>query len=76
MSDGSDKMGSAWMDGMVAVDNGGSWLRAVVGYIYCTGELDWAGRGEIGRGHFVKRYRYLSDGEMMPKFIQPLGELS
>ena len=43
----------------------------VVGYIYCTGELDWAGRGEIGRGQIVNRYSYLSDGEMMPKFIQP-----
>ena len=50
---------------------GGHGCVVVVGYIYCTGELDWAGRGEIGRGQIVNRYSYLSDGEMMPKFIQP-----
>jgi hypothetical protein len=40
------------------------------------GELVWAGRGEISRGHFVNRYKGLSDGEIMPKFIPPQGESS
>jgi len=35
LSDGSDKMGSACFDGIVAdIDKRGPWLRAVGGYIY------------------------------------------
>jgi len=63
-----------WMALLLLLGMGGHGCIWRLVYIYCTGELVWAGRGEIGRGHFVNRYRYLSDGEIMPKFILPKGE--
>ena len=68
LSDGSDRIGSACLDGIVAdIDKMGPWLRAVGDYIYHIGELVWADRGEICRGQFVNRYTYLSDAEVYPR---------